>query len=85
MNKYLTNFIEGFIFQTIFFTLYVQFSPNMGNVWIRGGKFVPMNLINLMLHPFKIGDFWSLYTIDVNWFLSSIIIGISWTCYQNLH
>ena len=45
---------------TISFLIYIQFSPDMGNIWIRCGHFAPMGAINLIVYPFKEKHMWIL-------------------------
>ena len=39
---------------TILFLIYIQFSPDMGNIWIRSGRFMPIGAIKLIFYPFKV-------------------------------
>lgn len=48
-----------YIICTCLFLLYIQFSPDMGNIWWRNGKFVPSNAIRLMIHPLSHSYMWS--------------------------
>ena len=41
------------------YLLYIQFSPSMGNIWIRNNHFVPQNAINLILQPLKDIKMWT--------------------------
>ncbi len=43
---------------TIGFLFYIQFSPDMGNIWIRSGRFMPIGAINLIIYPFKEKYMW---------------------------
>ena len=67
---------------TALFALYVQFSPKMGNIWIRKddeGKdvFCPKNLLNLMVEPFTNKQFWYPQNLDMNWlFLTASGLGL---------
>ena len=45
---------------TILFLLYIQFSPDMGNIWLRSGYFMPMGAIKLIIYPFKEIHMWLL-------------------------
>lgn len=45
---------------TILFLIYIQFSPDMGNIWIRSGRFMPIGAINLIFYPFKEKYMWLL-------------------------
>ena len=64
------------------FALYVQFSPKMGNIWIRKNDegedvFVPKNLLNLMVEPFTNKQFWYPQNLDMNWlFLTASALGL---------
>ncbi len=52
---------------TIGYILYIEFSPSMGNIWIRSGHFVPSNIIRLMFQPFhdiKMWTFTSMWPIN---------------------
>ena len=45
---------------TILFLLYIQFSPDMGNIWLRSGYFMPMGAIKMIIYPFKEIHMWLL-------------------------
>ena len=45
---------------TILFLIYIQFSPDMGNIWIRSGRFMPIGAIKLIFYPFKEKYMWLL-------------------------
>ena len=53
------EFILWFIL-TVGFLLYIQFSPDMGNIWIRSGRFMPIGAFNLIIYPFKEVHMWLL-------------------------
>ena len=40
------------------FLLYIQYSPTMGNIWLRDGHFTPRGAINVMTYPFKEWRMW---------------------------
>jgi hypothetical protein len=67
---------------TTLFALYVQFSPKIGNIWIRKNDeaedvFVPKNLFKLMGRPLHDTDFWKPENLDMNWvFLTLSSIGL---------
>lgn len=46
------------VFTTIGFLLYIQYSPTMGNIWIRDGHFTPRGAIDVMLYPFRERQMW---------------------------
>jgi hypothetical protein len=68
------NVIVNIIFIFIVYSLYVQFSSTMGNIWLRPDNnniivFCPMNLINLILQPFIKSYFWNYKFLPINfWF-----------------
>ena len=43
---------------TCLYLIYIQFSPDMGNIWIRSGYFMPMSAINLMIYPLSEKYMW---------------------------
>ncbi len=47
------KYLYLYFITTIIYLLYIQFSPSMGNIWIRNNSFAPMNAFYLMIHPFK--------------------------------
>ena len=49
----------NYIIATILYILYIQFSPTMGNIWIRNGVFAPYNIIRLMIVPLYDWNYWS--------------------------
>jgi len=66
------------------YSLYVQFSPQIGNIWYRydssGEKiFVFSNLKNLMCEPLKNGTFWRKENLDLNVF-TWVGAGIGLSC-----
>ncbi len=66
--------IVNIIFIFIVYSLYVQFSPSMGNIWLRPNEnntmvFCPINLINLIFQPFIKSYFWNYNFLPINfWF-----------------
>jgi|UniRef100_A0A6C0CX90 hypothetical protein len=61
------------IFLTVLFLLYIQFSPQMGNIWWREGHFTPMGAIYVMLHPLKEIKMWNMEMWDINYFIWIVI------------
>jgi len=57
------------------FLFYIQFSPQMGNVWWREDYFSPMGAINVILYPLKELKMWDIEMWDINYFIW-IIIGL---------
>ena len=78
------------ILSFVIYALYVQYSPNMGNVWIRkddkGNQvFVPRNLFNLMVHPLTNTSLWNHNTWSINWvFFICLSFSIYWI-YKNIY
>ena len=53
------------------YSLYVQYSSSMGNIWLRPNAenetvFCPMNLVDLILSPIHRPYFWSASLLPVN-------------------
>jgi ABC-type antimicrobial peptide transport system permease subunit len=63
------------ILTTILYLLYIQFSPQMGNIWWREDHFTPMGAIYVMLYPLKEIKIWNIEMWDINYFIW-IIIGL---------
>jgi hypothetical protein len=72
------------IIATILFLLYIQFAPDMGNIWIRCGKFAPINAVNMIIHPLYNIYMW---TVPQMWLINywiwifvvvSLYYGITW-------
>jgi len=77
------GYIEVFFFTTIFYSLYVQFHPSMGGIWLRRDeknnlRFVPSNLGNLMSAPLKNKYFWSYNFLIINYIF---LILASFSCF----
>jgi hypothetical protein len=61
-----------FFLVTLFFSLYVQFHPSMGGIWLRHDmennlRFVPSNLFNLMISPLQKKFFWNYNLLIINY------------------
>ena len=61
---------------TLGYLMYIQFSPHMGQIWIRNGYFQPSSAIKLMLYPFKNFRMWYFNVWDINYPMW-LIIGTS--------
>lgn len=53
------------------YSLYVQYSSSMGNIWLRPNSenemvFSPKNLVDLILSPFHRSYFWSASLLPIN-------------------
>ena len=65
-----------FLFTTIAFLLYIQFSPGMGNIWYRNNEyFSPMGAVNVILFPLQNGYMWAPNMWDINYFMWVLVIG----------
>lgn len=65
------------IFITIIYLLYVQFSPQIGNIWWRNDYFSPMGAIKIIVYPLYEIKMWNVEFWDINyfiWLLFGIII-----------
>ena len=70
---YFIEFINLGIITFILFALYLQYSPSIGNIWIRPdhtGEYVfcPRNLFDIIIIPFKDIQFWNVKVLDLNFF-----------------
>ena len=59
--------MNKFIYPTLGFLLYVQFSPKMGKVWWRNRHFTPMGAVKLMIYPFQTKEIWNPSVWDINY------------------
>jgi len=57
------------LFISLLYLLYVQFSPQMGNIWWRNDYFSPMGGIRLMVYPLKEIQMWYPEFWDINYFI----------------
>lgn len=51
------------------YLLYVQFSPQIGNIWWRGNHFSPLGAIEIIKYPLQESRMWSIEYWDVNYFI----------------
>jgi hypothetical protein len=64
----------GIILIYIFYLLYIQFSPGMGNIWYRNNEyFSPMGAINMTLSPLYLYYMWYPSMWDINFFIWIIV------------
>ena len=87
----LYHFIIIFII-FIFYSLYVQFSLTMGNIWLRpdsDGKqvFCPLGLVDLILAPLQIDKlyFWEPHFWPINFFVYLISYAITYKLFAILY
>jgi len=71
-----------FLFDTILFgslflgyLFYIEFSPGMGNIWIRNGRFNPYGAWYMMISPLSKPFLWRREFVDINFFCW-IIVGL---------
>ena len=74
-----------FIFIFILYSLYIQFSPGIGYIWLRPDSnndlvFTPINLFRFIIQPFINQDFWRLDLLDMNFI---IFLSICMIIYHN--
>lgn len=75
---------------TSIYLLYVQFSPQMGNIWWRDYYFSPYGAYELMIYPLIESKMWTIEFWDINyfvWLISGIFINIIIMCleYTNMN
>lgn len=75
------NFLIGSGISILLWILYLQFSPKIGNIWIRDNSrgertFVPYNILNMVFYTVNNIDFWYPWNWDMNPFIW-ILIGNS--------
>ena len=49
----------NYLIATAIYIIYIEFSPTMGNIWIRNGVFAPYNIVHLMVAPLYNWNYWS--------------------------
>jgi len=57
------------IFITTIYLLYVQFSPQIGNIWWRDDYFLPMGAIKIIVYPLYEIKMWNVEFWDINYFI----------------
>ena len=57
------------IFITVIYLLYVQFSPQIGNIWWRNDYFSPMGAIKIIVYPLYEIKMWNVEFWDINYFI----------------
>ncbi len=67
-----------FFIVLIIYSLYVQFSPTMGNIWLRTNaeneqEFCPMSLIELICSPFYRPYFWHYSLLPINFWVYLLV------------
>jgi len=74
------------IFIFILFSLYIQFSPTIGYIWLRPDSnnnlvFCPSNLFRFIIQPFINPHFWQYNLLDINFI---VFLSISMIIYHNI-
>ena len=60
----------GFVILTIFYLLYVQFSPGMGDIWYRNNQYYCFKgAWNVMIFPLQHSAMWNISMWDINYFV----------------
>jgi len=68
--------ILAILVTTLFFLLYIQYSPGMGNIWYRNNEyFSPMGAVNVMIFPFRNLQMWYPTMCDIN-YIMWLLLGI---------
>lgn len=80
---------EGYIIGLIIFALYLELNPKIGNVWYRINEnklyqIRPQNLLEYFIKPFKDFTFWNPRYWDINPYMFSTIISLTFTGIRNL-
>jgi hypothetical protein len=70
--------ILSLVISIIVFAFYVQFSPQIGGIWLRPNEngqtsFSLSSLFNLISSPLKYKEFWNINMWDVNYFVYPVI------------
>ena len=81
--------ISGSVIITIYYIFYLEFSPSMGNIWIRkddqGNKHIcPYNIWILMIHPLYSGFMWLPSMWTINWFIMVLFGGLMGGIIENI-
>ena len=69
------------IISFLMFAIYTQFSPKIGNIWLRKDanlitRFAPQNLFKLIVFPLRSLQPWKPYLWDINYFMYVLILWI---------
>ena len=73
----------------IVFSLYVQYSPTMGNIWLRTNSeneqvFCPMSLVELILSPLYRSYFWHYSLLPINFCVYLLVYMLVYLVIYNL-
>ena len=67
----------NYLIATAVYIVYIEYSPTMGNIWIRNGVFAPYNIIRLMIEPLYDWNYWryaSMWMINYPLWLGIVFI-----------
>lgn len=71
--------LVGGIFGFMTFIMYLE-SRHMGNIIIREGAFVPLNILHYMINPFKSRYLWHPTLWRANWIIMSAVgAAVGWS------
>lgn len=65
--------LEIEIIITIGYLLYIQFSPQMGNIWWRNDYFSPLGAFKVIIYPLQESKMWLPEFWDINYFIWLIV------------
>jgi len=76
-----------YIFIFILYSLYIEYSPSLGNIWLRPDHnnnivFCPYNLLRFIIQPFFNPHFWQYNLLDINFLVFLIFFLI---LYNNIY
>lgn len=64
----------GFVILTIFYLLYIQYSPGMGDIWYRNNEYYCfMGAWKVMIFPLQNNAMWNISMWDINYFVWIIV------------
>ena len=60
----------GFVLLTIFYLLYIQFSPGMGDIWYRNNEYFSLlGAWYVIIFPLQNSNMWHYQMWDINYFV----------------
>jgi len=63
-------YIIGFLILTVFYLLYIQFSPGMGNIWYRNNEYFSFTgAWHVIIFPLQSREMWNYSMWDINYFI----------------
>ena len=64
----------GFVVLTIFYLLYIQYCPGMGDIWYRNNQYYCfMGAWKVMIFPLQNSAMWNISMWDINYFVWIIV------------